>query len=379
MMNIARQFFYAIIIVRLLILPIGFGSSASDNLLEVKGPCNLKFPKDHGPHEAYRTEWWYYTGNVSDSNGSIFGFQLTFFRFHIESEAVDQKKALGTSAWRSTQLILAHAALSDIAGKKHYQAEQMARQALSIAGAVQENDKTTVFLKNWSLKMRPQNHRLEAATSDFSLNFILTPMKNPVLHGDQGYSRKGGKAESASCYYSFTRLKAGGTIHIGNKTFEVDGSAWMDHEFSTNPLEPDLAGWDWFSIQLDNHTELMAYFLRRHDGTFSDASSGTFVTKEGKGIHLSHSDLDLEILNVWKSNRTGAVYPSQWRLKIAHMNLNLNITTLLPDQEMKTAETTRVVYWEGSVVVDCLCDGKSIKGKGYVELTGYAEPFDAPI
>lgn len=354
--------------------------SASDNLMYVTDPCNLKFPEDHGPHENYRTEWWYYTGNVSDQTGLAFGFQLTFFRFRIGDGTNDStENGFKTSAWRTSQLILAHAALSDIDAEKHHQAEQMARQALDIAGAVQENDKTKVFIKNWSLEMMPQQHRLEADSRGFSFQFTLTPLKSPVMHGDQGYSRKGQKAESASCYYSFTRLKAEGMVKVGNKPFKVKGFAWMDHEFSTNPLEPDLVGWDWFSIQLDNHTELMAYFLRQQDGTFSDKSSATFVTKEGESIHLSRPELDLQILDTWKSRQTDAVYPSRWRLKIPGMNLNLDIRPALADQEMKTPETTEVTYWEGSIVVDGFYDGEKISGKGYTELTGYAEPFDSPL
>ncbi len=171
--------------------------SASDNLMYVTGPCNLKFPEDHGPHENYRTEWWYYTGNVSDQTGLAFGFQLTFFRYRIgDGTNESNENGFKTSAWRSSQLILAHAALSDINAKKHHQAEIMARQALDIAGAVQENDKTKVFIKNWSLEMMPQQHRLEADSRDFSFKFTMMPMKNPVLHGDQGYSRKGQKVES---------------------------------------------------------------------------------------------------------------------------------------------------------------------------------------
>lgn len=354
--------------------------SASDleNFSYVSGPCYLKFPEDHGPHENFRTEWWYYTGNVSDTNGMAFGFQLTFFRFRIQSEDL-LKDGFTPSAWRTSQLILAHAALTDISGKKHVQAEQMARQALDIAGAFQNSDRTNVFIRSWFLNLMTHSHHLEAATREFSLKFILTPLKNPVLHGDHGYSRKGRKAESASCYYSFTRLKAEGTIRIGEKKYDVNGFAWMDHEFSTNPLEPDLVGWDWFSIQMDNRTELMAYFLRHKDGTFSDASSATFVTKEGESTHLTHKDLVLEILDTWKSNKTGAVYPSRWRLLIPVMNLTLDISPAFADQEMRTTETSGVIYWEGSILADGLQDGKKLSGKGYTELTGYAEPFDAPM
>ncbi len=351
---------------------------ASEELSRVSGPCGLRFPDDHGPHENFRTEWWYYTGNVTDSEGSAFGFQLTFFRYHIKPPALgDRLKEV--SAWRTSQLILAHAALTDIKEEKHFQAEKMARQALSIAGTFQKGQQTQVFVKNWRLKMLPEYHLLKAAAKDFSLEFTLTPLKDPVLHGDRGYSRKGRKMESASCYYSFTRLKAEGIITAEGRRFDVEGFAWMDHEFSTNPLEPDLAGWDWFSIQLDDQTELMAYFLRHHDGTFSDVSSGTFVSQNGKSVHLNRQEMVLEILDTWKSGRSPGEYPSRWRLEIPRMNLSLDIRPALPDQEMHTEQTTGVVYWEGSIAARGFKDGVKISGAGYVELTGYAEPFKAPM
>jgi predicted secreted hydrolase len=321
----------------------GITAPASDTLLYVTGPCHLKFPEDHGPHPGFRTEWWYYTGNVSDKNGLEFGFQLTFFRSRIDEKSTNMQKSPGqVSAWRTQQLILAHAAITEISEKKHHQADLMARQALDIAGAVRKGDGAHLFLRNWSLDLMPEKHIIEADARDFALELILVPMKKPVLHGDQGYSRKGQKIESASCYYSFTRLKAQGNIRVGTKIFEVDGYAWMDHEFSTNPLEPGLVGWDWFSIQLDNHTELMAYFLRKKDGTFSDASSATFVTVSGDSVHLNRADMDLKTMNTWKSKQSGGIYPSQWRLRIPHLNLELEIEAVVDDQEMKTSETTGV-------------------------------------
>jgi predicted secreted hydrolase len=352
----------------------------TDTLLYVTGSCDLKFPEDHGPHSRYRTEWWYYTGNVSDKDGLTFGFQLTFFRSRISDEALDtQKWSEEVSPWRTQQLLLGHAALTEISEKKHHQAEQMARQAIDIAGASQKGDQTYVFLKNWSLELMPQNHIISVDARDFSFEFVLVPIKKPVLHGDLGYSRKGRQVESASCYYSFTRLKAQGNIRVGSKNFEVDGFAWMDHEFSTNPLEPDLVGWDWFSIQLDNHTELMAYFLRKDDGTFSDASSGTFVKASGESIRLTIKNMNLKTNNTWKSNQTGGIYPSQWRLQIPQLKLELIIKAIVADQEMKTPETTGVDYWEGSVSVEGFQNGHSVSGKGYTELTGYTEPFNVPM
>jgi predicted secreted hydrolase len=374
------RFIISIIVGSIIFLFFGISVSASDNWFYVTGPCHLKFPEDHGPHPGFRTEWWYYTGNVSDNKGVEFGFQLTFFRRQIGNGSIDiSQRSREVSPWRTQQLILAHAALTEISEKKHHQAELMARQALDIAGAFQKGDSIQIFLRNWSLNLTPQNHILKVYSGDFSFEFSLFPMKNPVLHGDHGYSRKGRLEESASCYYSFTRLKAQGEIKIGSKKYEVDGLAWMDHEFSTNPLESDLVGWDWFSIQLDNQTELMAYFLRKKDGTFSEATSATFVTMSEDSIHVAKKDIDLKTVNTWKSEQTGGIYPSQWNLKIPKLKLELVIKAAVADQEMLTPETTRVTYWEGSVFVEGFQNGQPVSGKGYAELTGYVEPLDVPM
>ncbi len=364
----------------LILICTGISASVSEGLLYVDGPCNLQFPQDHGPHPRYRTEWWYYTGNVSDKEGLKFGFQLTFFRSRISDEFMETLNSIGkVSSWRAQHLILAHAALTELSGKMHYQAEKMARQALDIAGALSEGDTVRVFIGNWSLDLMPHHHILKAESKDFALDVTLVPVKKPVLHGDRGYSRKGSQVESASCYYSFTRLKAHGNIRVGNENFAVDGYAWMDHEFSTNPLEKDLVGWDWFSIQLDNNTELMAYFLRKKDGSFSDASSATFVTESGDTFHLNSEDLNLTTMSTWKSGHSGGIYPSKWRLSIPKLNLNLEIDTAMADQEMRTPETTGVTYWEGSVTVKGLLEGQAVSGRGYTELTGYAEPLNVPM
>ena len=363
-----------------LFLSSGISFQAPDALLYVTGPCYLKFPEDHGPHPGYKTEWWYYTGNVADKDGKKFGFQLTFFRSRIDDKSGDfPEQPDRTSAWRTGQLILAHAALTDISEKRHYQSEKMARQALDMADVYQYGDRTHVFLKNWFVDLKSQIQRLEADSPEFSFELALVPVKKPVLHGDHGYSRKGSQVESASCYYSFTRLKAEGIIRVGSRSYEVDGFAWMDHEFSTNPLEKDLVGWDWFSIQLDNQTELMAYFLRKNDGSFSNASSATFVMASGETLHLAFEDLHLEAIRTWKSIETGAVYPSQWLLSVPRLQLRLEIKTAVDDQEMQSPDTTGVTYWEGSILVEGSMKGQAVLGKGYAELTGYAEPLNVPM
>jgi len=348
----------------------------------IAGPCHPEFPKDHGAHPGYRTEWWYYTGNVHGESGERFGFQLTFFRRQLSPPGAEKEWPKPGSAWRTQQLFLAHAALSDIGGKHFYHAEQMARGALGLAGVRSEAEpqsQVTVFLKDWAARLGPSSQSLEAKTDDFGFSLSLIPGKDPVLHGESGYSLKGRMPESASCYYSFTRLEVQGDLALKGKTIPVHGTAWMDHEFSSAALEPDLMGWDWLSLQFEDRTELMIYLLRRKDGTYSTASAGTFVDASGKITHLDREAIRLEVTDHWKSPHSRASYPAGWKLRIDSLQLDVAVVPNLEDQEMQTQETTDVTYWEGSVTAKGSVRGKPVSGEGYVELTGYAKPLDAPL
>lgn len=346
----------------------------------VTGPCGFRFPQDHGPHPGYRTEWWYYTGNLETDAGRRFGFQLTFFRSRIAPPSAEADWPDQPSSWRTAQIYLAHAALSDLSEKRFFHAEQTARGVVGLAGAAQKGDQVGIFLHNWSAVITPAGHRLFADTDDFSLDISLVSQKPPVPHGQGGYSQKGKQAKSASCYYSLTRLKAGGAIELDGRRWEVGGLAWMDHEYSSAPLESDLAGWDWFSLQFENGTELMAYFLRQEDGGFGPASSATFVDKAGKARHIPAEALRLTVTDTWKSPHTQAVYPAGWQLEVAPLSMTLDIRANMADQEMRTPGSTGVSYWEGSVSVKgTKRENKRIQGTGYVELTGYERPFDAPM
>lgn len=347
--------------------------------LSVTGPCNLDFPGDHGPHPGYRTEWWYYTGNLQAETGEKYGFQLTFFRSQISPSDERQKWPQPTSAWRTQQVYLAHSAISNITGKQHLQAELISRGALNMAGAKQIEDTTTLFLKNWSADIGPDQHLLTVNSDGFSYELALTPEKPPVLHGIAGYSLKGSTAERASCYYSFTRLNAQGKLSIGENIVAVKGSAWMDHEYSTALLEPGLQGWDWFSLQLSDKTEVMAFVLRKEKGGIGPASSATVIGNQGQNRHISNDEFVVTVRNTWKSPHTKAVYPAGWRLQIFPYALDLTITPNLADQEMQSSLSTGVIYWEGSVSIEGTRAGQPVVGQGYVELTGYAQPFDAPM
>lgn len=352
---------------------------ADDGFRQVTGPCGLAFPEDHGPHENTRTEWWYYTGNLTAGQGRRFGFQLTFFRSALTPPANRDQWPEPASAWRTDQIYLAHAAITDIDAGRHLKAERMARAALGLAGADQTAAATTIHLNTWQAVITPHGHHLMADTDDFSLKLDLTPVKPPVAHGHEGYSRKGQSPEQASCYYSFTRLSVKGSLTVADRRHAVQGSAWMDHEFRTAPLSPGITGWDWFSLQLSDQTDLMLYMLRQADGTMNPASSGTVVLMSGQSRHLALEDITVLPLSHWTSPHSGARYPVKWRVTIASLEVDLTVEASLADQEMRTDQSTGVTYWEGSVQARGTRDGAAVGGVGYGELTGYAEPFDAPM
>jgi predicted secreted hydrolase len=354
-------------------------AAAQEDFRPVTGPCRLSFPADHGAHPEYRTEWWYYTGNLTAAGGQRFGFQLTFFRSALRPADGRRQWPEPASAWRSDQIYLAHAAISDLAGGRHLKAERTARPVLSMAGVDQTGAVTTVHLQTWQAVIAPDGHRLQADAGDFAIDLDLKAVKKPVLHGDNGYSRKGQDPERASCYYSFTRLQAAGYLTVDGARHPVQGLAWMDHEFSTAPLQPGIVGWDWFSLQLSDNSEVMVFLLRQADGSLNPATSGTFVTASGGTRHLMQKEVHITPLAHWTSPHSGARYPVKWRMRIPSLQLDLSLTANLEDQEMHTPRSTGVVYWEGSVNATGTRANMPIQGAGYVELTGYAKPFDAPL
>lgn len=328
-----------------------------------------EFPRDHGAHEAFRTEWWYYTGHLETAEGRRFGFELTFFRRGIPPDQVETRP----SRWSVDQLYLAHLAVTDVTGRRFYFRDRISRAGLGKAGA--DATHLNVWLDQWRAESPEQSEqqRLNAKADGVALSLSLDPVKPPVVHGKRGISKKGAEAGQASHYYSFTRLKTAGTLTLGTESYRVTGTSWMDHEFGSADLSPELVGWDWFSIQLADNRELMIYRLRRSDGTSDAASSGTLVEADGHTQHLSASDLELTPLTTWTSPASHTTYPQQWRVTIPSLNLSLQLTPLLADQELRTSRSTQVTYWEGAVTVTGNEQDKPIKGQGYIELTGYAE------
>ncbi|WP_298816655.1 lipocalin-like domain-containing protein [Chloroflexus sp.] len=323
-------------------------------------PRPFVFPIDHGPHPTFQTEWWYYTGNLTAENGRRFGFQLTFFR-----RALTPDPPARESAWAASEIYMAHFALSDIDGDRFYAFERFSRAAADLAGA--SGDPFRVFLHDWSVEgIGPEGMtmRLYAAQDGVAIDLTVVNSRPPVLQGNAGVSQKGSQIGNASAYYSLTRMVSNGVIRIGEETYQVSGLTWMDREWGTSALEEGLTGWDWFALQLESGHDLMYYQLREADGSPSPFVGGSLLLPDNTVIILGPGDVELSVTDTWRSPRSGAVYPSGWRLRIPDYGIDLIVTPALRDQELPVT----VVYWEGAVEVS-----GSIRGRGYVELTGYAD------
>jgi predicted secreted hydrolase len=327
----------------------------------------FSFPRDHYSHPEFRTEWWYYTGHVQSQDGRTFGYQLTFFRTGL------RRGRPGQSKWALQNLFFAHFALTEEGEKAFAFRERISRGALGQAGAA--TDRFHVWVEDWTLKGEGSDHLLVAHDPSMAIQFRLTPLKPPVINGINGVSQKAEGKGNASHYYSMTRMKTSGQLTIEGKILKVEGISWMDHEVGSSQLQSYQVGWDWFSIQLENDTELMLYIIRHVDGNPDPYSSGTLIYSDGTSRHIRLEEFDIRVLETWKSRKTGARYPARWKIRIPSMETDLTVTRTVADQELITRESTRVTYWEGSVKVEGRYRGTLMSGVGYVELTGYAEPF----
>ena len=326
-------------------------------------PREFSFPQDHGPHPQFRNEWWYVTGNLDDASGRRFGFELTIFRFSLTPEPPEQD-----SAWRTNQVYIAHLALTDADRNRFYVAERFSRGALSLAGAQAEPFR--VWIDDWEIAADGDSDLwlIRAAGDEFALDLELRPLKQPVLNGEQGLSRKSSSTDSASYYYSITRLGTEGVLTVAGVKYEVSGLSWLDREWSTSALAPDQVGWDWFSLQLDDGTDLMLYNIRRTDGTADGKSSGTITFADGASRGLQQEEFGIVVNDTWDSPE-GGTYPSRWTISVPAQGLEIEISPVIADQELFTT----VRYWEGAVDISGTRHGEPVSGRGYVELTGYAD------
>jgi predicted secreted hydrolase len=334
---------------------------------------HYSFPKDHGSHDAYRTEWWYYTGHLQTTDGRAFGYQLTFFRSAMEHPTL----AINPSRWAIHHIYLAHFAVTDEDKKSFFYTEKVNRAGVGNAGA------KTGFLEVWNdhwkaisvpSRLNPEimTHHLTASEGEWAIDLILSPVKPPVIHGEKGISKKGEALSQASHYYSLTQMETRGTLKTKGLTLEVKGTSWMDHEFGSNQLSENQVGWDWFGIQLNNGIELMLYQVRQKAGIIDPVSSGTLIWPDGTSKYFPLKDFQVVSEGFWQSPKSGGKYPRTWQISIPSEGISLNLMPTVTDQELITTKSTGVTYWEGSVKIQGTHKGHSIAGMGYVELTGYA-------
>lgn len=329
------------------------------------------FPRDYFNHPEYRTEWWYYTGNLRAANGHRYGFELTFFR---QAVPLAVPAAVPENAtWRPDQLYLAHLAMSDIDGQTFYYTERLNRAGPGLAGISLQQQR--YWNGNWQVRwssLETGDQQLQAVCDRFTLTLNLKPEKPIVIHGQNGVSRRGPASGQASHYISFTRIAAQGRLDRSGESIALAGFAWMDHEFFTERDNNDAMLWDWFAIQLDDNEELMLYRLRDRSGRETPYSSATYVDAAGKARFLNSTQFSVTPGERWQSPHSGARYPTRWSVTIPELGLHLSEQTPLKDQELFTKDGVSPTYWEGAVSYQGQIHKKNVTGVGYLEMTGYA-------
>ena len=335
---------------------------------------HYQFPRDHFNHPEFQTEWWYYTGNLRSADGRRFGFELTFFRQGVGRESHSARPAAASAVWDVRDVWMAHLALSDIVGHQFLHTERLNRAGAGTAGANQAQAR--VWNGNWQVRWRSDaaTQQLQAVADRFSLELSLKSAEPPVINGVNGVSQKSAGAGHASHYISLMRLITSGTIVIDGKPFVVEGTSWMDHEFFTHQLEPNQIGWDWFSLQLDDGSEIMLFRLRRKDGAPDPYSAGTYQDPQGRTVHLAVNDFSVSPGKTWTSPDNGAHYPIEWTVRIPSLGIEAAVTTKLPQQELTGRIPGSPAYWEGAIDITGTKKNQRMQGVGYLEMTGYAEP-----
>lgn len=331
-------------------------------------PGSVRLPMDHAAHPDYKTEWWYFTGNLSTESGRELGYQFTIFRTALV--APQRSRADHSSRWRADQLYTAHMAVSDPEGGRFLFADRNSRAALGLAGT--ELMPFRVWTEGWEIRQVGSDAleaAIEADGGSFAVALTLQPTRPPVLHGDGGLSPKSRDGLNASYYYSYPRLATTGSVRIESERFDVTGMTWMDHEWSTSALSETQVGWDWFALRLSNGQDLMYFQVRERDPTDEPFVEATLVSPTGQSERLLAEDVELTVTDTWTSSSSGGVYPSSWKLEVPQRAIRLEIAPLMADQELRLA----VQYWEGAVTIDGTVAGTAVTGRGYVELTGYSD------
>jgi predicted secreted hydrolase len=342
------------------------GDPTTNGFARAVAPREFRFPEDHGQHSEFRTEWWYFTGNLRDAAERPYGFELTFFRIGLAAEAAARE-----SAWGANQMWMAHFAITDADGRKFVAAQRLARDALGLGGA--RAAPFRVWVKDWSVQgvfaEERTEFRLQAREGQAGIDLRLEGSSKPVLQGDRGLDAKGPEPGNASYYYSMPRLSATGELTTSRGSVNVSGTVWMDREWSTSALSRGVVGWDWFALRLGDGRDLMFYRLRQEDGSASELSGGSLVESDGITTRpLRARDVEATALGWWTSPETAVRYPIRWRLRVPSVDLDLELEPYLPNQELVLS----VRYWEGAVraVRASLRDGEP-EAEGYLELAGY--------
>ena len=329
-----------------------------------------QFPRDHGNHSEFKTEWWYFTGNLRTESGRPFGWQLTFFRQGIRPPTF---RSQVQSRLVANDIAFAHFAVSDVKGRKFHFFQKITRGAFGESHFGEGDDPLIYCIGDWSTRrIGPHDFEISANADGIQLNLKLVSRKAPVFHGFDGVSQKADGPGRASHYYSLTRLLATGNLILFGEEHQVTGTAWFDHEWATNQLTNEQVGWDWFSLQFDDDTELMIFQIRTRDGGRDAYSGGTWIFADGSSQAVKNEEFVLRPLAWWKRPTTGAKYPISWRLGIPKLELELEIRSNLEDQELTFQP---VVYWEGSIRATGSRAGRPANAHGYLEMTGYGSPI----
>lgn len=364
------SFISRLFVVAAVLATLGADSRAAEEWKIAEPGWRYEFPRDHLPHPGFKTEWWYFTGNVRDAAGRRFGYQVTFFRQGLRAPGASEAR----SRFVVSDLKFAHFAVTDVQRERFHFSQKLSRGAFGEAGfGGQEPAKGAArlaWIDDWQLGLPESGgFTLMAATGDARLAFSLDPGKPWTIHGQRGISQKADGPGHASHYYSGTRMPTRGSLTVEGRSFEVSGETWFDHEWATNQLTSAQAGWDWFSLQLDDGTELMLYQLRLRAGGTDPNSSATFIARDGTARHLTHDEYTLRPLAYWESPETRGRYPIEWELNVPSLALAIRITTPVRRQELVLMP---IAYWEGLIDLSGTRAGAAVKGHGYMELTGYA-------
>lgn len=361
-------------------------TQADTSFLRTRGSHAWSFPRDHGAHPAYATEWWYVTGIVRTLEGRAFGYELTFFRVGLAGPRLERGTSDSLSPWRARDLLMAHAAVTDVEAGRFLVEQRLERAAHGWAGA--DTAGLDVWIGDWraaaptggsepfELALRVP---VESTRGSLGLDLHLATSRPPVLHGPGGLSVKDAGAEPhASWYASLPRLDTRGTLTVGGRRHAVSGVSWMDHEFFSGTLAPSQTGWDWFSCRLADGRDLLVFRLRRADGS-TDFAGGTVTSPDGASSRpLRMAGSEFEPLATWKSPRTKATYPVAWRVRLPEEGLELRSRTPVESQEVVAAAGPGFSYWEGMVELAGRDSSGDLRGEGYVEMTGYAAPLRLP-